>query len=77
MPGGGEQVIATVLRRSRKLRRCSCGTLIHPGAQYLEHRVSPGHDGIWNTHWITDAECRACAVRYGRWPIPNGGIEQI
>lgn len=64
------------LRRSRKLRRCECGTIIQPGDQYLEHVCSPDHDGLGNTTWWRAAECRACAVRYDRWPIPNEAVMQ-
>lgn len=66
----------TTLRRSRKLRRCPCGTFVQPGDQYLEHVISPDHDDVGNVTWWRAVECRACAVRYSRWPIANGGIEQ-
>jgi len=64
------------LRRSRRLRRCGCGTIILPGDQYLEQVISPDHDDVGNAGWWRTDECRACAVRYDRWPIPNEAVMQ-
>jgi hypothetical protein len=69
-------VIRSQLRRSNKLRRCDCGTLIQPGDQYLQQVISPHHGEVGNVGWWRADECRACAVRYDRWPIPNGAVEQ-
>jgi hypothetical protein len=64
------------LRRSRKLRRCDCGTIIAPGDQYLLHIAFPGDNDLGNETFQRSPECRPCAVEFGRWPIPNGGIDQ-
>lgn len=69
-------MIRTHLRTSRKLRRCDCGTWIHAGDQYLEQVISPDHGDVGNAGWWRASECRACAVRYERWPIPNGAVMQ-
>ena len=64
------------LRRSAKLRRCDCGTWIHPGDQYLAHVAHPDDGDLGNETWWHADECRSCATRYDRWPIPNGGVNQ-
>lgn len=66
----------STLRTSRRLRRCNCGTIIMPGDQYLEQVISPDHGDVGNTKWWRADECRACAVRYDHWPIPNGAVMQ-
>jgi len=66
----------TTLRTSARHRRCACGTHIFVGDQYLEHVISPDHEDIGNSTWWRSAECRACAVRYGRWPVDNGAVMQ-
>ena len=69
-------MIRSTLRTSRKLRRCNCGTIIQPGDQYLEQVISPDHGEVGNAGWWRASECRACAVRHDRWPIPNGAVMQ-
>jgi predicted RNA-binding Zn-ribbon protein involved in translation (DUF1610 family) len=70
-------VIRTNLRTSRKSRRCEgCLRWIHPPDQYLEHVAAPDHGELGNTTWWRSPECRECAVRYDRWPIPNGAVMQ-
>lgn len=49
---------------------------IHVGDQYLEQVISPDHGDVGNAGWWRASECRACAVRYARWPIPNGAVIQ-
>jgi len=66
----------STLRTSRRLRRCNCGTIIMPGDQYLEQVISPDHGDVGNAGWWRADECRACAVRYDHWPIPNGAVMQ-
>jgi hypothetical protein len=46
------------------------------GDQYLEQVISPDHEDVGNATWWRAVECRAYAVSRGRWPIPNGGVEQ-
>lgn len=69
-------MIRTTFRTSAKHRRCDCGTHILPGDQYLEHVISPDHGDVGNVGWWRAAECRACAVRYDRWPVDNGAVMQ-
>ena len=64
----------TTFRRARVHHRCPCGTHILPGDYYIEHVISPDHGEVGNVGWWRAAECRACAARFGRWPIPNGGV---
>ena len=63
-------------RRSIKLRRCRCGTAILPGDDYVELVISPDHGDVGNVGWWRDAECRPCAVQYGRWPTFGGAVVQ-
>lgn len=63
-------------RRARVLHRCRCGKAILPGDDYIDTVISPGHEEIGNAGWWRDAECRECSIRYGRWPIPDGGVMQ-
>lgn len=68
-------MIRSQIRRARRHYRCSCGTHILPGDQYRESVISPDHGDIGNKGWWRAAECRACCVRYDRWPIENGGVD--
>ena len=69
-------MIRTKVRTSHKHYRCNCGAHIMVGDQYLEHVISPDHDDVGNATWWRACECRACVVKYDRWPIPNGGVDQ-
>lgn len=54
-------------RRAVKVHQCDrCQRRILPGERYREAVVSPGHDGLGNVGWWRLAECRDCALRYGR-----------
>ncbi|MEA5367755.1 hypothetical protein VA596_50050 [Amycolatopsis sp., V23-08] len=56
----------TTARRARKPHRCPYCSLIKPGDVYLEHVVSPDHDGLGNTGWLRLPECASCARSCGR-----------
>lgn len=59
-------MIRTTCRLSRTDHRCGCGARIRAGERYLEHIMTPDHDGLGTQGWERFAECALCATRYGR-----------
>jgi hypothetical protein len=59
-------MIRTKSRRAKVAHRCSCGRIIQPGRRYLEHVMSPNHEGMGYTGWRRLFECAQCATVYGR-----------
>lgn len=65
-------------RQALKRHHCdTCTGAIEKAEPYLEHVISPNHDGLGNPKWWRMRECEDCARRAGRTLMLDHGVIQM